>query len=137
PGRPAGLGRPAVAVARPPAADGRAAARPSLAGPGRPLRYHPGGLHRSLRPAGRLRPPAPPAALPLAAAPPPPAAPARAPPAPPRREARHRPRGLALSRRLARGDLRRPGGATPGPRHPPQRGGHPRRAADPTPGGTQ
>ena len=54
---------------RPPAADGRAAARSSLAGPGRSLRYHPGGLHRRLRPAGRLRPAAGHAVLPLAAVP--------------------------------------------------------------------
>ena len=83
----------------------RAAARPPPAGPGRPLRHHPGGLHRRLRPAGRVRPAAGHAVLPLAAVPHRPAARAGAPPAPRRRDARRR---AARSRSIAAPCPRRP-----------------------------
>ena len=64
-------------------------------------------------------------------------APARAPPAPGCPGAGRRSRGATAGPPRARGFLGGPGGAAPGPRHPPQRRRDPRRTAEAAAGGPQ
>src|SRR5262245_35530046 len=137
PGRPGAVRRQAGAVPPPAAAHRRLAARPPAARPHRPFGRDPGDVPGGFDPAGGVPAEADDAVLPVAALPGRPEAGDAAPPSPGQADAGRRPGGLALPGPAARDHLGRPGRPTPGARGPAERGGHPRRAEDPPPGGAQ
>src|SRR5262245_47174599 len=125
------------ALSHPAAPHDQAPARPPTAGPSRPLRCDPGRLSRGQPPDRRLSPRPRDAFLPLAPPPGRSEAGPGAPPAPGGPGPRRRPRGLALPRPDACGDLGGPGRPAHRPADQPQPGGDQGRAEDPPSGGAQ
>src|SRR5262245_44851172 len=125
------------ALSHPAAPHDQAPARPPTAGPSRPLRCDPGRLSRGQPPDRRLSPRPRDALLPLAPPPGGSEAGAGAPATPRGPSPRRRPRGLALPRPDARGDLGSPRRPAHRQADQPQPGGDQGRAEDPPPGGPQ